>query len=106
MGRRGRPAYPLEIRSKAVYLALYTDKPTAQIANDLGVSAASVRNWVRQSDFLIAGEGEGLAKGEEVYKLHLEVERLREENNFLRRAAVYFAQAAGQTVKRLTRTRR
>src|SRR3990170_6572280 len=47
---RTRPPYPLEFREEAVRLARESGKPSAQIAQDLGISYESLRHWVKQVD--------------------------------------------------------
>jgi transposase-like protein len=42
--------HPPEFRQRAVELARLREKPTAQIAADLGMSDSCLRNWMRQAD--------------------------------------------------------
>jgi transposase len=93
MGRTS--SYPAEFRTEAVRLVLHTDKTTAQVARDLGISAKTLSNWVR-------AEREGLARAhepgaiseserEELRRLRKENHELRIEREILRKAAAYFA---------------
>jgi integrase len=41
--------YPQELRDRAVWLALESDRPLAQIAADLGIHREALRTWVRQA---------------------------------------------------------
>jgi len=43
---RTRPAYPEQFRREAVELAKQSGRPLREIANDLGVTEQSLRNWV------------------------------------------------------------
>jgi transposase len=60
---RTHPPYPPEFREQAVRLVLAKEQPLAQIARDLGVSAWTLRGWVRQAE-IDAGEREGLTSEE------------------------------------------
>lgn len=47
-GRGGRGKhYPKDLKQSAVELALSGEKPVTQIANDLGMSAKTLHNWIR-----------------------------------------------------------
>ncbi len=43
-------AHPPEFRQRAVELARLREKPTRQIAEDLGISDSCLRSWMRQGD--------------------------------------------------------
>ena len=92
MPGRTRPPYPPEFREKAVRLVRTTDKPASQIAEELGVSANSLRNWVRQDD-IDAGKREGLTtdEREELRQLRRDNKRLQMERDILKKATAFFA---------------
>ena len=94
---RTHPPYPPEFRAEAVRLARTKEQPLAQLARDLGISAWTLRNWVKQAE-LDAGEGEGLTTGEreELRRLRRENRILREEREILKQAAASFAQETGR----------
>jgi transposase len=79
MGNKKGP-YPEEFKREAVELARSSDRPRAQIADELGISRETLRLWVRQAE-VDAGEREGLASDERARLKALETEnqRLREE---------------------------
>jgi transposase len=52
---RTRPAYPPEFRREAVELVRSSGRSIPQIADELGVSPQSLRNWVKQTQ-LDSGE--------------------------------------------------
>lgn len=73
-------------------------KTVVEVAQDLGVSAESVRNWVKQHE-INAGQREGLtsAEREELQRLRRETRVLREEREILKKAAAFFAQETNKT---------
>jgi transposase len=89
---RTRPAYPPEFRREAVELVRSSRRSIPQIADELGVSPQSLRNWVRQGD-IDAGRAEGLTSDEreELRRLRRENRRLQQEREILKAAAAFFA---------------
>ena len=47
---RTRPPYPEEFRREAIELARISSKSQRQIAEDLGISDVTLRNWVKQTE--------------------------------------------------------
>ena len=86
-------SYPLEFKAEAVRLYRESGRALQQVADDLGVSSNSLREWVKRSD-IAEGARPGLAADEraELNRLRREVRILREEREILRKAAVFFAE--------------
>lgn len=62
------------------------------LGDELGVSRETLRNWARQAD-IDAGEAPGVTTGdnEEIQRLRTENKQLRESNEILKAATVFFA---------------
>ena len=87
--------YPLEFKVEAVRLFRESGKTLRQVADDLGVSTNSLREWVKRSD-IADGARPGLSSDEraELNKLRRENRILREEREILKKAAVFFVEEA------------
>ena len=91
--------YPAEVKDRAVRMVLdhQGDYPSLRaacvaISERLGVSRASLQRWVDQAQ-VDAGAKPGLSSSEveEIKALKAENKRLREANEILRSASIFFA---------------
>ena len=86
--------YTKEFRLEAVRLA-QTSESVNKTSKDLGISAQTLYAWIAQykQDEASAFPGKGKLKpaDEELKKLRLEIQRLKETNEILKKAASYFA---------------
>ena len=81
--------YSEEFKQEAVRLYRSSGLGYRKVAEDLGVSAYALRQWVQKS---AAGKGSvASSESEELKRLRREVRVLREEREILRKAAAFFA---------------
>ena len=78
--------YPIEFRREAVALLKSSGKSVPQLANELGVSPQSLRNWSRQLD-VDEGRSSGLTSDEreELRRLRRELRTVTEEREILKK---------------------
>ena len=93
---RTKPQYPPEFKTEAVRLVHSSGRSISQIAKELGVSGNSLRTWIKQAE-IDQGQREGFTtdEREELRKLRREVKVLRQERDFLKKAAAFFAREDG-----------
>ena len=90
---RTRPPYAPEFRREALRLLRAGDRSPKQLAEELGCTEQTLRNWMRQ-DEADRGERSDVLSSQERTRLR-ELERenrvLRQERAILKRAAAFFA---------------
>ena len=98
MARKKVQAYTEEFRREAVKRSEKEGSSAAKVAEELGISAQQIYNWKRQFNRLsdkqfnsLNGVDYSKNESEEVRKLRREIKRLKDENEFLKKAAAYFA---------------
>ena len=98
MARKKTQAYTEEFRREAVRRAGQSGVTQAQVAKELGISAQQIANWKRQFTRLsdkqfnsMDGVDYSKQESEELRKLRRENKKLKEEMEFLKKAAAYFA---------------
>ena len=91
-----RPAYPEQFRREAIEL-LRQGRTPRELADSLGVSAQTLRNWRRQDQIDCRERDDGVTTDEraELARLRRENTRLRQERDLLKRAAAFFATENG-----------
>ena len=90
------PPYPEQFRRDAVALVRSSEKSIPQLAEELGVSPQSLRNWLRQSQLDVGERRDGVTseEREELRRLRRDVRRLEQEREILKKVPLAAAAAA------------
>ena len=82
-----------EFRAEAVKMVSESSRPIAQVAKELGVNDGTLGNWVAQYRSEHADDEPPLTPAERIQlaEAQRELRELRMENEFLKKAAAYFA---------------
>jgi transposase-like protein len=88
-----RRRFSLQFRAEAVQLVIETGRLIAEVARDLGVYEGRLGNWVKAwRDAKPDSESElSPVERARMTELEEEIRRLRMENEFLKKAAAFFA---------------
>ena len=87
MNKKKTSTYTREFQEKAVLLSKAPGNNVASVALMLGVPAWKLRTWVENSKRKL----ERSSEVDELIRLQNEIKELRQENEFLKKAAAYFA---------------
>ena len=95
---RTRPPYSEEFKRETIELVRISSKSQRQIAEDLGISDVTLRNWVKQAERDAGKRPDGLSTDErgELARLRRENQTLRMEREILKKAAAFFARETGE----------
>jgi transposase len=90
---RTRPPYPEEFKREALELVRISGKSKRQVAEDLGISDVTLRNWIKQAERDEGKRPDGLLTDERevLARLRRENQTLRMERENVRKAAAFFA---------------
>lgn len=85
--------FSAEFRDDAVRLVIDGSRPIAQVARELDINEGTLGNWVNLYRKEHAGEEPPLTVAErlQLAEAQRELRELRMENEFLKKAAAYFA---------------
>ncbi len=94
--RKPYNTYPKEFKLEAIRMMEESNKPASAIAMELGIRRNQLYKWKEQMDKKgdVASAKKGRPRKEdqsEASKLRAENKRLKEENEILKKAAVFFA---------------
>jgi len=87
MPKKKPPVYTREFQEKAVQLSKAPGNSVASVALELGIPAWKLRNWVQGAKQKV----ERSSEVSELIQLRNENKELKEELEFLKKAAAYFA---------------
>ena len=90
-----RRRFSREFKVEAVRQVVDAGRPLAQVARELGISASVLRRWKQRFEGdpseAVLGNGRMKAEDDELRRLRREVVRLRQERDFLKKTAAFFA---------------
>ena len=83
-------AFPIEFRRDVVAVARSTDAPMSQVARDFGISESCLARWLKMDD-IEEGRRPGVSQAvsAQLREANKRIRLLEQENEVLRRAAVY-----------------
>lgn len=92
MGRTSK--YSPEFRAEAVKMVIETSRPIAEVARENGINEGTLGNWVNRYRREHADDEPvlGLSERARLRQVERELREARMENEFLKKAAAYFAQ--------------
>jgi len=95
MTKKARQVFSIEFKREAVRLLEQGDKESAQLARELGIKRNQLYKWKaeidRHGEAAFPGKGRRPKQTSDTEALEKEVARLKEENEILKKAAMYFA---------------
>ena len=87
-----RRRFSAQFKAEAVQMVIETGKPIAVVARDLGIHDGTLGNWVNAYRRAHPEPGQPTpVESARVQELEDEIRRLRMENEFLKKAAAFFA---------------
>jgi transposase-like protein len=94
-----RRTFSKAFKLEAVRLLERGDKPAAALARELGVPRNRLYKWKEQirakGEDVFPGHGRRSQSDDEIARLKRELERVKEERDILKKAALYFAKESG-----------
>lgn len=95
MTRKPYQRYSKEFKLEALRLAEQSEKPVTAVARELGLRVNQIYKWKQQLENkgtgAFPGQGKQAGLEAENARLRRDLERSREENQILKKAAAYFA---------------
>ena len=92
-----RRRFSAQFKAEAVQLVVQNDRSIVDVATELGINSGTLGNWVLKYREEHPEPEQPLSAKDHVRLAELEVEnrRLRMENEFLKKAAAFFAKEQG-----------
>jgi len=92
MSERRRKFSP-EFKDEAVKMVIETSRPVAEVARELGINEGTLGNWCKLYREAHVGEEPplGISDRARLRELEREVRDLKMQNEFLKKAAAFFA---------------
>lgn len=91
-----RRKYSQEYKQEAVQLVQQSNIPLAQVAKNLGINPNNLRRWGEEISTTgkTAFPGNGTPRDQELARLKRELQQVKQERDFLKEAAAYFAKTS------------
>jgi len=91
-----RRKYSQEYKQEAVQLVQQSNIPLAQVAKNLGINPNNLRRWGEEisAGGKTAFPGNGTPRDQELARLKRELQQVKQERDFLKEAAAYFAKTS------------
>lgn len=88
-----RRKFSPQFKAEAIQFVLQTGRPVTQIAQELDINKGTLHNWVNTWKLNNPEPSKALSPVESVRvaEMETEIRRLRMENEFLKKAAAFFA---------------
>ena len=94
MTKKTRRYFTDEQKAEAVNIVKQSGKSVSQVAREMGLTESTLRKWVKQSRIDAQPRVEGeltSAEHQELVRLRRELKRVKQERDFLKKAAAFFA---------------
>jgi|SRR5699024_7001326 len=93
MAGRTRRKFSPQFKAEAVQMVVQSDRPIVEVSGELGINPGTLGNWVNKYREENPEPEQKLTPTDHARLAELEVEnrRLRMENEFLKKAAAFFA---------------
>ena len=95
MSKRQYKIYSNEFKLEAIRLTDESDKPVTQVARELGLRVNQIYKWRKQLEEkqkgAVSGKKAAADKDAEIRRLKKKLAASEEENEFLKKTAVFFA---------------
>ena len=94
MTKKPRRLFTDEQKAEAVRIVTQSGRPVSQIAQEMGLTASALRQWVKQAQIDHQSDPEGQltsAERKELIALRRDLKRVQMERDFLKKAATFFA---------------
>ncbi len=91
MGRPRRRQFSPEFKDEALRMVKQSDDSLAKMARDLGLSRATLRNWVAKAAEPVSKDALTETERAELARLRRENRQLQMERDILKKATAFFA---------------
>jgi transposase len=94
MTKKPRRLFTDEQKAEAVRIVTQSGKPVSHIAQEMGLTASALRQWVKQAQIDHQSDPEGQltsAERKELIALRRDLKRVQMERDFLKKTATFFA---------------